>query len=101
MQTLTLSIDGMTCGHCVRSVRSALESLPAVEVHDVQVGSARVALGPSVDADDVLAAVHGAGFEATIADPGTESTEPVAGDGCACCAPAPTALSRSSGVSRH
>ncbi len=32
----------MSCGHCVRAVRQALERLDGVEVEDVRVGEARV-----------------------------------------------------------
>jgi copper chaperone len=38
----TLKIEGMTCGHCVRSVRSALEGVPGTTVQDVNTAEARV-----------------------------------------------------------
>lgn len=42
MKTLEMSIDGMTCGHCVRAVSQALGKLEGVQVEQVQVGSAVV-----------------------------------------------------------
>lgn len=41
-RTETLSIAGMSCAHCVRAVRSALESVPGLTVDDVRVGEAQV-----------------------------------------------------------
>jgi len=37
-----LAIEGMTCGHCVMSVKKELSKLPDVVVDDVQIGKARV-----------------------------------------------------------
>lgn len=41
-QTDTLSIDGMSCDHCVKLVREALEDVEGVTVDDVEVGAATV-----------------------------------------------------------
>ncbi len=40
MNTITLSISGMSCGHCVAGVRNAIEAVPGTVVRDVRVGSA-------------------------------------------------------------
>lgn len=42
MTDLTLSITGMTCGHCVASVAKALKGVDGVEVKDVRIGTAKV-----------------------------------------------------------
>ena len=42
MPRTKLTIEGMSCGHCVMAVRNALESLPGVGVEDVVIGSAIV-----------------------------------------------------------
>ena len=48
MQTVTLKIDGMTCGHCASRVRTALAALPGTgEIH-VAIGSARVSYDPDL-----------------------------------------------------
>ncbi|MGH7713396.1 MAG: heavy-metal-associated domain-containing protein, partial [Gemmatimonadaceae bacterium] len=39
---IRLEIDGMSCGHCVASVRTALATVPGVQVADVSIGQARV-----------------------------------------------------------
>jgi copper chaperone len=42
MEELTIQIGGMSCGHCVAAVRSALATLEGVEVQDVGIGAATV-----------------------------------------------------------
>jgi copper chaperone len=41
MATTTLKVTGMTCGHCVRSVSSAIGGLEGVSSADVQLESGR------------------------------------------------------------
>jgi copper chaperone len=68
MRNLTLHIEGMSCGHCLNAVKSALAGLPGVEVDSVRIGRADLrydegAIEPSRIAD----AVVGAGYRATAA----------------------------------
>ncbi len=42
MATLTLRIDNMHCGACVRRVTQALNALPGTHAEEVRVGSARI-----------------------------------------------------------
>ena len=42
MTSLTLSISGMTGGHCVAAVSNALKSVEGVQVEDVRIGTAKV-----------------------------------------------------------
>jgi copper chaperone len=44
MPTHSFDIEGMSCDHCVRAVRSALESLPGVESVNVRIGHVDVKL---------------------------------------------------------
>jgi copper chaperone CopZ len=69
MQPMTLTIEGMSCGHCVASVRQALAAVPGVTVQDVRVGSATlgVAAPDAPTTAAVLAAVEDAGYAATVA----------------------------------
>jgi copper chaperone CopZ len=67
MQTITLAITGMSCGHCVAGVRSALAAVPGVEVEQVQIGAATVRVDGAHAAgatEALLAAVEDAGYEA-------------------------------------
>lgn len=87
MQTITLSIGGMSCGHCVASVRSALEAVPGVELEDVRIGTAVVhtAGDARAIAGAALAAVHDAGYDARTDVSPAPDTSAGAAPGCACC----------------
>jgi copper chaperone CopZ len=64
MERMTLSIGGMSCGHCVRAVRDALAELPGVTVERVDVGTATVAVDPGRGSRaTVEEAVRDAGYD--------------------------------------
>jgi copper chaperone len=42
MKTQELKIEGMSCGHCVMSVKKELSKLAGVVVEDVQIGKAKI-----------------------------------------------------------
>ena len=61
MQTQTLKISGMSCGHCVMSVRKELEKVSTVK--DVQIGKAVVEFDEKkTSSDDLKRAVAEAGY---------------------------------------
>lgn len=63
MQSLTLKIDGMSCGHCVMTVQKALRALDGVQVDQVLVGSAQLQYDPATrQVDDILEAIRDEGF---------------------------------------
>ena len=65
MAQITLKVTGMTCGGCVRSVKSVLESQAGVEAAEVslETGQARVRFDPSrASAQQLRAAVEDAGY---------------------------------------
>ena len=63
MQSLTLKIDGMSCGHCVMSVQKALRALDGVQVDQVLVGSAQLQFDPARrQVDEILEAIRDEGF---------------------------------------
>ena len=65
MQTVDLSISGMSCGHCLRAVREALAELPGVQVDKVEIGTATISYDPAVLAlDEVTRAIEDAGYAA-------------------------------------
>lgn len=67
METVTLKIDGMSCGHCVASVRKALESVPGSEVRDVTVGAAAIDFDENVTSlEHITSAVADAGYEVSV-----------------------------------
>ncbi len=66
MKKLAITIDGMTCDHCVRGVTRALGALDGVQVGRVEVGSAEVAFDPaSVSPAQIAAAVEEEGYAVT------------------------------------
>ena len=68
-QPVTLAVGGMSCGHCVAAVRSALAGLPGVEVRQVAVGTATVALDPQQGTSPaaLVEAIRDAGYDARVA----------------------------------
>jgi copper chaperone len=66
MKEITLAIEGMTCGGCVRAVTSVLSKLDGVVVDEVIVGKARLRYDEGKVNEAVLhAAVEKAGFSVT------------------------------------
>ena len=57
METYELSIDGISCGHCVARVTRALAGVRGVKVEQVSVGSARISIDPQVAEIKQVAAV--------------------------------------------
>ena len=69
MERLTLTIEGMSCEHCVRAVRGRLEKTAGVKVSDVQVGTATLEFDPAkVNVDDIEEAIADEGYTAFVAD---------------------------------
>jgi copper chaperone len=69
MEHVKLTIEGMTCEHCVRAVRGRLEKTAGVKVGDVAVGSATIDYDPSTtNLDDIEEAIADEGYTAFVAD---------------------------------
>ena len=63
MKTEELKIEGMTCGHCVMSVRKELSKIPGVHIIDVQNGKATIEYDAATANHDTLAqAIEDAGY---------------------------------------
>lgn len=56
MKSQELKIEGMSCGHCVMSVRKELSKLVGMAVDDVQIGKAKVTYDESKLTEDAIAA---------------------------------------------
>jgi len=66
--THVLALEGLTCGHCIKRVKEALEQRTDVEQADVTLQDARV-IG-SAPVSDLIATVEQAGYHAAVkADP--------------------------------
>jgi copper chaperone len=58
-----IAITGMSCQHCVMSVKKELGKIPGLEIKAVTVGAATVAVDESkVTREQIKAAVEEAGF---------------------------------------
>ena len=67
MQDLKLSIEGMSCDHCVHAVRGRLEKTAGVEVRDVKIGSADLRFDPAkTSIDDIEEAIADEGYTASV-----------------------------------
>ena len=65
MEKAHLTIEGMTCQHCVRAVETRLRSTAGVEVERVDVGSADIRYDPALTSlDDLAEAIADEGYTA-------------------------------------
>lgn len=63
MKTIELNIEGMTCGHCVMSVKKALAKVPGSSVLKAEIGTAVVAIDEALAGEqDLVDAVADAGY---------------------------------------
>lgn len=69
MEHLELTVEGMTCEHCVRAVRGRLEKTPGVKVGDVKVGSVALDYDPAqTNLDDIEDAIADEGYTAFVTE---------------------------------
>lgn len=84
--TTTLTIDGMTCGHCVQAVTKVLAAVPGVKVKSVAVGSAVIETADGWATGKAVNTLEEAGYPAkAVGD--TSATAPTmpARSGGGCC----------------
>ena len=65
MTTQIFPVTGMTCGHCVRSVKGELGKLDGVTdvAVDLETGTVSVTSGNELDRDAIEAAIDEAGYQ--------------------------------------
>ena len=67
MERLNLTIEGMTCEHCVRAVEGRLRKTPGVEVLNVAIGSADVRYdATAMSIDDIAELIADEGYTAFV-----------------------------------
>ena len=64
MQTIT--VEGMSCGHCEQTVEDALASVPGVESATADRGTESATIEGEAALEDLLAAVDDAGYDASV-----------------------------------
>jgi copper chaperone len=67
MEPLHLTIEGMTCEHCVRAVDGRLRKTPGVQVERVAIGSADLHYDPAkTNVDQIAEAIADEGYTAFV-----------------------------------
>ena len=63
MKAQELNIAGMSCGHCVMSVKKELGKVPGIVIDEVQIGKAKIHYDESKVTEQTLArAIDEAGY---------------------------------------
>ena len=65
MSSTTYDVQGMTCGHCVRSVTEEIEAIDGVTSVDVSLEAGTAVVDGDADPEAVRAAVTEAGYQVT------------------------------------
>jgi copper chaperone len=64
MKTQELTIQGMSCGHCVMHVKKALGGLSGLQTENVEIGKARVTFDETkVTRESIAKAIEEAGYK--------------------------------------
>lgn len=66
-QTIDLTLDGLSCGHCVKRVKESLEQRPDVEQADVSITKAHVT--GTASAEQLIETIKQAGYDASVSHP--------------------------------
>jgi copper chaperone CopZ len=67
-RTVNLKVDGMSCAMCAPAARKALEKVNGVKSAKVEGDQATVVADEKVQDTDLVKAIEGAGFSATVAN---------------------------------
>jgi copper chaperone len=64
VNTLTLSVPGMTCGHCESAVKNEVGNVPGVTAVEIDLESKDVTVtGTDLDRSAIVAAIDEAGYD--------------------------------------
>lgn len=61
--SVVLKVDGMSCGHCVAAITSAVEPLPGVTGVEVDLPGGAVTVTGTPDVSAVAAAIEDCGYD--------------------------------------
>ncbi len=64
--TVTLTVTGMTCQHCVAAVREALQAVEGVQEAEVSLADNRATVKGQADPAALIAALQESGYTATL-----------------------------------
>lgn len=68
MTTTTLQLDGLHCGHCVKSVENALFALPTMKQVKVNLASQRVVVESEESVEALTDAILDIGFDVKLVE---------------------------------
>lgn len=72
---MKLIVEGMTCGHCIRTITSAIQQLDASARVDVNLDNEEVNIASSVDVASAVKAIQDEGYiVVAILDGGSSSS---------------------------
>ncbi|MGG4692104.1 copper-exporting P-type ATPase CopA [Proteus mirabilis] len=74
-KTIELTLSGLNCGHCINSVKKALEGTDGVESAQVELTHATVT--GTANTESVITAIQDAGYDAKLAGANHPKTEPL------------------------
>lgn len=60
----TLTVEGMSCGHCERTVEEAIEALAGVQKAEADRDAKQVSVDGDISTGQLIAAVEDAGYDA-------------------------------------
>lgn len=63
---VTLQLDGLHCGNCVKSVENALKALPTVRNVQVDLASQKVVVESDETAQTLIETIKNIGFDAEL-----------------------------------
>lgn len=67
MEDLTITIQGMSCGHCVQGITKILSNLNGVKVDQVKIGEATLGYYPErITPEHIIHAIEEAGYKARL-----------------------------------
>ncbi len=67
MTEISLKIDGMSCQHCVASVKKALDSMEGISSSEVAVGTAKVVYDDlKANREIITNAIQNAGYKVVV-----------------------------------
>jgi copper chaperone CopZ len=65
--SMVLEVRGMSCGHCVSAITTAVSALPGVAGVDVDLGAGTVRVSGTPEPIQVTAAIEDAGYDVASA----------------------------------
>lgn len=64
---MTLKVEGMTCGHCQKAVKEALEQVPGAQHVEVDLKTGLAKVDGILDANLLIEAIVEEGYQASVA----------------------------------